>query len=53
MRISTLSRSEDLAAPLVRRLRIQAYDLIHRHNFDLWLPLVKFNCADDADVFPL
>jgi hypothetical protein len=38
---------------LLRRLRIRADDLIHRHDFDLRFPLVKFNCADDADVFAL
>jgi hypothetical protein len=33
--------------------RIQPFDLICRHNLDLWLPVAKSDCARDADGFPL
>jgi len=35
------------------RLRIQACDLICRHDLDLWLPVAKSDCARDANGFPL
>ena len=34
-------------------LGIQAFDLIRRHDVDLRLPVVKSDCAGDADGFPL
>ena len=34
-------------------LRIQNLDLICRHDFNFRLPFVKFNCAGDADGFPV
>ncbi len=34
-------------------LRIQAGDLICRHDLDLWLSIAKMDCAPDADGFPL
>ena len=40
-----------LALPF--RLRIQNFDLICRHDLNLWLPIVKLDCASDADDFPL
>ena len=42
-----------MRGPNSLRRRIQAFDLIFRHYFDLRLPLVKFDCADDADDSPL
>src|SRR6516162_8388800 len=35
------------------RLRLQACDLICRHDLNLWLPVAKLDCANDADDFPL
>src|SRR5215472_15027345 len=35
------------------RLRLQAFDLICRHDLNLWLPVAKLDCASDADDFPL
>jgi hypothetical protein len=35
------------------RVRIQTFDLIRRHDFDLWLPVPKSDCASYADDFPL
>ena len=40
-----------LASPF--RLRIQACDLICRHDLNLWLPVAKLDCACDANGFPL
>ena len=34
-------------------LRISAFDLICRHDLNLWLPVAKLDCASDADDFPL
>src|SRR6516165_8355885 len=34
-------------------LRISAFDLICRHDLNLWLPVAKLDCASDADYFPL
>src|SRR6516162_6657358 len=39
--------------PSVYQRRIQTFDLICRHDCDFRLPFVKFNCAGDADGFPL
>src|SRR5215475_9874746 len=35
------------------RLRTQNFDLIWRHDLDLWLPVAKLDCTGDADDFPL
>ena len=35
------------------RLRIQAFDLVCRHDLDLWLAFAKFGLSGDADGFPL
>ena len=43
--------AKEYASPF--RLRIQAFDLIYRHDLDLWLPVAKSDCAGDADSFPL
>jgi hypothetical protein len=32
---------------------IRAPNLVHRQDFDLRFPSVKFDCAGDADDFPL
>ena len=34
-------------------LRIQEFDLICRHDLDLWLAFAKPDCAGDADGFAL
>jgi hypothetical protein len=34
-------------------LKISAFDLICRHDLNLWLPVAKLDCASDADDFPL
>ena len=41
--------AKEQASPF--RLRIQGFDLICRHDLDLWLPVVKSSCASDADDF--
>jgi hypothetical protein len=59
--LSTFISSSGLVTSFVTRMRgphqlrqrIQAFDLIFRHYFDLRLPLVKFDYAGDADDFPL
>jgi hypothetical protein len=38
---------------LLNWMRIRALNLGHRQHLDLWLPLVKLDCAGDADDFPL
>src|SRR6516162_3734029 len=43
--------AKEQASPL--RLRIQACDLICRHDLNLWLPVAKSDCARDADRFSL
>jgi hypothetical protein len=42
---------KEQASPL--RLRIQSFDLICRHDVDLWLSVAKSDYAGDADGFPL
>jgi hypothetical protein len=39
-----------MRGPNSLRRRIQAFDLIFRHYFDLRLPLVKLDCADDSPL---
>jgi transcriptional regulator with XRE-family HTH domain len=34
-------------------LRIQAFDLLYRHDLYLWLAFAKSDCPGDADGFPL
>jgi hypothetical protein len=38
---------------LPNRMLIRALDLVHRQDFDLRFPSVKFDCSGDADGFPL
>jgi hypothetical protein len=40
-------------AQLPHRLGTKAYDLMYRRDFDLRLPLMKLNRADDSDDFSL
>jgi hypothetical protein len=44
---------QNLVQSLTVGLRIQACDLICRHDFNLWLPVVKSDNARDADGFTL
>ena len=39
--------AKEQASPF--RLRIQARDLICRHDLDLWLSVAKMDCAPDAE----
>jgi hypothetical protein len=43
--------AKEQASPF--RLRLQACDLICRHDLNLWLPVAKSDCARDADRFSL
>ena len=52
----------NVVAPIVRpfnlsrslhELGFKIFDLICRRHFDFRLPLVKFDCAGNADDFPL
>jgi hypothetical protein len=39
--------------PSLNRRRIQAFDLICRHDVNLGLAFAKFDCTSDGDDFPL